>query len=218
MNESIIYKLSTRHQSTDDDKLKLVYRIRAEHVFISVTECIEYIKYAVEDIYNKTDVSIVDINIIDEAICAIIKEVFVTPVEDEHNRSFYRWKCRILTCNTRHFRIYRVFAQFLFRPPLPVQIAVFAGVNVGCVGHEHSLGLFAGAEVAALCLVAFHQLDPFNVMIVEHRVLHAAHGHAVAAVDFLDYGHMFLCGGVYTVLFQQFHGLAAAYQFASCGM
>ena len=92
MNESIIYKLSARHQSTDDDKLKLVYRIRAEHVFISVTECIEYIKYAVEDIYNKIDVSIVDINIIDEAICAIIKEVFVTPVEDEHNRSFYRWK------------------------------------------------------------------------------------------------------------------------------
>ena len=106
----------------------------------------------------------------------------------------------------------------LLRLPLAVEIAVFAGVDVLGVGHEDGFGLVAGLEVTALCLVALYQLNPLDVVVVEHRVVYLAHLDAVTAVDFLDYGHVLLRCGVNAVLGQQLHGLAAAYQLTGTGV
>ena len=70
------------------DKLSLLNRIKSEHQFISIQDCLDYLYKIINNeslnpdnilpIFSELEYSIFKINIIDEAICSIIYEIFVT--------------------------------------------------------------------------------------------------------------------------------------------
>lgn len=88
MNELKLKELLARHTTTDMDKLELSRRISSEHTFQSVDECVEYIKKMAtfvsansclsdgSNVNTFKEVPILVINVIDEAICSLIYEIY----------------------------------------------------------------------------------------------------------------------------------------------
>ena len=88
MNELKLKELLARHSTRDIDKLEFLYRIRTEHLFQSVDECMEYLtKMATFVSINPCDPICSDsntfksspvlaINVIDEAVCSLIYEIY----------------------------------------------------------------------------------------------------------------------------------------------
>jgi len=70
------------------DKLSFLNRIKSEHQFISIQDCLDYLYKIINNeslnpdnilpIFSELEYSIFKINIIDETICSIIYEIFVT--------------------------------------------------------------------------------------------------------------------------------------------
>ena len=70
------------------DKLSFLNRIKSEHQFISIQDCLDYLYKIINNeslnpdnilpIFSELEYSIFKINIIDEAICSIIYEIFIT--------------------------------------------------------------------------------------------------------------------------------------------
>ncbi len=79
--------LLARHQVLyETDKLSFYNRIKSEHSFQSIQDCIEYMSIIINNkplnsdnilpVYSEAEYDILKINIIDEAICSIIYEIF----------------------------------------------------------------------------------------------------------------------------------------------
>lgn len=80
--------LAQRTTVFDADQMQLANRIKSEHLFQSVTECVQYLTYIAKSIsINPDDPKglktdnfrtnpILTINIVDEAICSIIREIY----------------------------------------------------------------------------------------------------------------------------------------------
>ncbi len=79
--------LMARHQNPfETDKLSFYNRIKSEHSFQSIQDCINYIDIIINNkplnpdnilpTYCEEDYPILKINIIDEAVCSIIYEIF----------------------------------------------------------------------------------------------------------------------------------------------
>lgn len=79
--------LLARHQNLyETDKLSFYNRIKSEHSFQSIQDCIEYMSMIVNNkplnpdnilpVYSEEEYDILKINIIDEAVCSIIYEIF----------------------------------------------------------------------------------------------------------------------------------------------
>lgn len=101
---SILKRMMNKHQTLDKDKLDFFNRIKSEeHDFTSVSQAIEYVRCVIEDkpgtLINPLSVSfdklpILKINIIDEALCSIIKEIFISrSINDFDNISY---NCKII--------------------------------------------------------------------------------------------------------------------------
>ena len=88
--------------------------------------------------------------------------------------------------------------------PQTVEVAVLAGVEGLRVGLELSHGLVARSEILAQHLVLGHQLNPLDEVGLGHGMLHRTYDHAIAALDLLHHGNMFLGSCVSGVLHQQF--------------
>lgn len=80
--------LATHQNVFETDKLSFLNRIRSEHSFQSIQDCLEYLNIIITNkpinpdnilpIYSEFDYSILKINIIDEAICSLIYETFIS--------------------------------------------------------------------------------------------------------------------------------------------
>lgn len=79
--------LLARHKVLyETDKLSFYNRIKSEHSFQSIQDCIEYISIIINNkpinldnilpVYSEAEYDILKINIIDEAVCSIIYEIF----------------------------------------------------------------------------------------------------------------------------------------------
>ncbi len=87
--------LATRQNVFETDKLSFLNRIRFEHSFQSVQDCLEYLNIIITNkpinpdnilpIYSEFDYSILKINIIDEAICSLIYETFISISRDNED-------------------------------------------------------------------------------------------------------------------------------------
>lgn len=88
MNELKLQHLLARHPTTDMDKLELTKRIKSEHLFQSVEECVEYLTKIVvfvsvnpdspsgPNMNTFRDAPVLAINVIDEAVCSLIYEIY----------------------------------------------------------------------------------------------------------------------------------------------
>lgn len=87
--------LATHQNVFETDKLSFLNRIRSEHSFQSVQDCLEYLNIIITNkpinpdnilpIYSEFDYSILKINIIDEAICSLIYEIFISISRDNED-------------------------------------------------------------------------------------------------------------------------------------
>jgi len=87
--------LATHQNVFETDKLSFLNRIRSEHSFQSVQDCLEYLNIIITNkpinpdnilpIYSEFDYSILKINIIDEAICSLIYETFISISRDNED-------------------------------------------------------------------------------------------------------------------------------------
>ena len=98
--------------------------------------------------------------------------------------------------------------------PEPVQVAVGAGGYGLGLGAEGGFGFLPGLQVLAHDALGGEQFYPLNVVLKEHGVQLAAHGHYVAARGAADLRHVLFVRGIGGVLLQEFHGLPAAHEFA----
>lgn len=101
MDAYILERLMAKHSTLDKDKLDLFNRIRSDDKnFVSSIQSIEYIKEVIEDRPNTInnplnksfkELPILAINIIDEAICSLAKEIFkMRSINDFDNISYIR--------------------------------------------------------------------------------------------------------------------------------
>ena len=111
------------------------------------------------------------------------------------------------------------FAVRLFSSCFPqsVQIAVLSGTQTFFVSGECCLGLASGLQFVPQHRLGCQQLNPLDIVLVEHRMLHTPHSYVVSIGSFLNHRYMFLLCSVGRVLFEQYHRFAAAHQFA-CSM
>lgn len=87
--------LATHQNVFETDKLSFLNRIRSEHSFQSVQDCLEYLNIIITNkpinpdnilpIYSEFDYFILKINIIDEAICSLIYETFISISRDNED-------------------------------------------------------------------------------------------------------------------------------------
>lgn len=87
--------LATHQNVFETDKLSFLNRIRSEHSFQSAQDCLEYLNIIITNkpinpdnilpIYSEFDYSILKINIIDEAICSLIYETFISISRDNED-------------------------------------------------------------------------------------------------------------------------------------
>ena len=87
--------LATHQNVFETDKLSFLNRIRSEHSFQSIQDCLEYLNIIITNkpinpdnilpIYSEFDYSILKINIIDEAICSLIYETFISISRDNED-------------------------------------------------------------------------------------------------------------------------------------
>ena len=87
--------LATHQNTFEIDKLSFLNRIKSEHSFQSVQDCLEYLDIIISNkpinpdnilpIYSEFDYSVLKINIIDEAICSLIYETFITISRNNEN-------------------------------------------------------------------------------------------------------------------------------------
>lgn len=87
--------LATHQNVFETDKLSFLNRIRSEHSFQSVQDCLKYLNIIITNkpinpdnilpIYSEFDYSILKINIIDEAICSLIYETFISISRDNED-------------------------------------------------------------------------------------------------------------------------------------
>lgn len=85
MDELKMKHLLARHTTRDMDKLELTRRVQSEHLFVNVDEAIDYLGHLVSNkSFNPDDMffmsfkrsPILVINIVDEAVCSIIYEIY----------------------------------------------------------------------------------------------------------------------------------------------
>ena len=79
-------RLSARNTNVRfNSKMNLSYKLKNEHVFSSISECLEYLEYIIynkslnpDDLFfdNYKDLGVLYANIIDESICSIIYEAY----------------------------------------------------------------------------------------------------------------------------------------------
>ena len=98
--------------------------------------------------------------------------------------------------------------------PQSVKIAVLPGTQTLLVGEECCLRLASGLQFAPQYRFGRQQLDPLDIVLVEHRMLHTSHPYVVSIGCFLNHRDMFLLCSVGSVLFEQNHRFAATHQFA----
>lgn len=107
--------LLVTHQNVfETDKLSFLNRIRSEHSFQSVQDCLEYLNIIITNkpinpdnilpIYSKFDYSILKINIIDEAICSLIYETFISISRDNED---------LLKYNLVHLKEFRFDLRYI---------------------------------------------------------------------------------------------------------
>ena len=106
--------LATHQNVFETDKLSFLNRIRSEHSFQSVQDCLEYLNIIITDkpinpdnilpIYSEFDYSILKINIIDEAICSLIYETFISISRDNED---------LLKYNLVHLEEFRFTLQYV---------------------------------------------------------------------------------------------------------
>lgn len=106
--------LATHQNVFETDKLSFLNRIRSEHSFQSVQDCLEYLNIIITNkpinpdnilpIYSKFDYSILKINIIDEAICSLIYETFISISRDNED---------LLKYNLVHLEEFRFNLQYI---------------------------------------------------------------------------------------------------------
>lgn len=106
--------LATHQNVFETDKLSFLNRIRSEHSFQSVQDCLEYLNIIITNkpinpdnilpIYSEFDYSILKINIIDEAICSLIYETFISISRDNED---------LLKYNLVHLEEFRFALQYI---------------------------------------------------------------------------------------------------------
>lgn len=106
--------LATHQNVFEIDKLSFLNRIRSEHSFQSVQDCLEYLNIIITNkpinpdnilpIYSEFDYSILKINIIDEAICSLIYETFISISRDNED---------LLKYNLVHLEEFRFNLQYI---------------------------------------------------------------------------------------------------------
>lgn len=106
--------LATHQNVFETDKLSFLNRIRSEHSFQSVQDCLEYLNIIIANkpinpdnilpIYSEFDYSILKINIIDEAICSLIYETFISISRDNED---------LLKYNLVHLEEFRFDLQYI---------------------------------------------------------------------------------------------------------
>ena len=101
--------------------------------------------------------------------------------------------------------------------PQSVEIAVFASCNIlgfsAC--HEDGFRLFARLQLMAEHIGRGEQLNPLDVMLWEHRMLHASYSYAITALDRFYHRHVLLLGAIAGVFLHQLHRLATAAEHGS---
>ena len=96
--------LSIHQNPFEIDKLSFLNRIRSEHTFQSVQDCLEYLNIIINNkslnpdnilpIFSELDYYIFKINIIDEAVCSLIYETFITILRD--NKDLLQYNVSLL--------------------------------------------------------------------------------------------------------------------------
>lgn len=101
-NLKLKHLLSRRFAIIDNDRLLLINRIKAEHLFVSIDEALEYLYMIIREqsinpdnlfFSSYKEEPLLTINIVDEAICSIIYEIYQQIYrKDEGLLSVYRNK------------------------------------------------------------------------------------------------------------------------------
>ena len=98
-----------------------------------------------------------------------------------------------------------------------MQVAVFACRYILGFGirQEDCLWLLAWFQFMAKYIGRGEQLNPLDIMLRQHRMLHASYAHSVSALYLLDDWHMLFLGTIGGVLLHEFHRLPATTQHGS---
>ena len=96
-----------------------------------------------------------------------------------------------------------------------MEIAVLAGVYRLFFGQENSFGCLSWFKELAQNGIFCNQLNPLDVVFVQHGMSDAAYNDFVTAFNGFNYWNMLFCGGIGGVADELIHGFSTADQGSS---